>query len=100
MRRMGEWEDTRTMTFALRNLVGAKLITPDDGVEALLRQQMGLPELDKATARDVGNAGGAGGGLTPAGENVNAPKVGLPNQQPTPYIGTPKANAGSDRRGY
>ena len=96
VRRMGEWEDTRTMTFALRNLVGAKLITPDEGIEDLLREQMSLPKLDKATARDISQKGG---GLTAPGENVNAPKVGLPQQGASPPIGPPQANSGTDRRG-
>lgn len=109
VRRMGEWEDMRTMTFALRNLVGAKLITPDQGIEDLLRDQMGLPEYDKTTIRQMtppvgqgGNAGAANssvGGLTPPGENVKEPKVGGSKQQPTPPIGVPSGNAGTDRSG-
>jgi len=100
VRRMGEWEDTRTMTFALRNLVGAKLVTPDEPIENLLREQMGLPKLDKTTARDISQKAGPGGsGLTPPGQNVGAPQVGLPKQGASPPIGVPQANAGTDRRG-
>lgn len=102
VRRMGEWEDTRTMTFALRNLVGARLVTPDLPLEELLREQMGLPKFDKKTARDI-TQGGKGAGpnqpLSAPTENVNPPHVGLPKQGAIPPVGPPQANAGTDRRG-
>jgi len=96
VRRMGEWEDTRTMTFALRNLVGAKILTPDDPLEALIRKQMGLEPLDKSTARDIDPPAA---GLTAPSTNVGTPKVGTPNQGKTPPTSTPAPQAGADRSG-
>lgn len=96
VRRMGEWEDTRTMTFALRNLVGAKILTPDEPLENLIRAQMSIGPLDKATARDISTPTG---GLTPADANVGAPKAEGSKQKGTPPVATPKGNAGSDRSG-
>jgi phage gp29-like protein len=96
VRRMGEWEDLRTMTFALRNLVGARVITPDEKLEAWARDQMDLPEFDKATARDMQQGSS---GMTPPGQNVSAPKATQTKQTPTPRIGTPSANSGTDRSG-
>lgn len=91
VRRMGEWEDTRTMTFALRNLVGAKLITPDKPLEELLRAQMGLPDLDEATARMTD--------MTAPEENVKAPEAKGSKQTDLPPVSTPSANSGTDRSG-
>lgn len=97
VRRMGEWEDTRTMTFALRNLVGAKILTPDEPLENLIRAQMGIGTLDKKTARDISPPGQ--GGLTAPGENVGAPKAEGSRQQGTPPTSTPAGNYGADRSG-
>jgi hypothetical protein len=52
-RRIGEWDDMRTMSFTLRNLVGAQLVTPDDVLEDSLRRELDLPLRDKATAREL-----------------------------------------------
>ncbi len=94
-RRMGEWDDTRTMTFALRNLVGAKLITPDDPLEDTLRTQLQMPARDPDSAREIGGPGG----LTSAGSNVKPPKTSGSKQKGTPPSGPPKGNYGSDRTG-
>lgn len=51
IRRIGEWEDIRTMTFGVRNLVGAQLLTPDDKLEEWVRDQLFLPPMDKETQR-------------------------------------------------
>lgn len=51
IRRIGEWEDIRTMTFGLRNLVGAQMLTPDEPTEAWLRDQLFMPPMDKETQR-------------------------------------------------
>ncbi len=39
-RRIGEWQDLRTMSFTLRNLVGANLIIPDERLETSLRDEL------------------------------------------------------------
>ena len=51
VRRIGESADWRTLSFALRNLIGAGVIIPDGTLEANLRDEMDLPALDKDTAR-------------------------------------------------
>lgn len=98
VRRMGEWEETRTMTFALRNLVGAKILTPDEPMEDLIRKQMSLPPLDKDTARDA-SPGGAQGGLSSPQSSVKPPQPKVSRATPTPRVGTPAANSGTDKSG-
>lgn len=109
-RRIGEWEDLRTLSFALRNFVGAGLITPDDVLEAQLREEADLPPMDKATARIlngqallqvptnpdkiVENPTGDANTPLPAAP----PKVGLP-RQPAPTATLPAPNSGRDASG-
>lgn len=97
VRRMGEWEDTRTMTFALRNLVGARILTPDLPLENIIRSSMSLPPLDESTAREMPTPG-AGGLASPTSSVKPSPAKGS-RQQATPYINTPATNAGSDKTG-
>ena len=52
-RKIGDENRIRTLTFALRNLAGAGLIMPDDALEAWLRNELDLPEMDIETRRDV-----------------------------------------------
>lgn len=96
-RRMGEWEDTRTMTFALRNLVGAKILTPDLPLENLIRGSMSLPPLDEATAREMPSP--SSGGLASPSSSVKPSPAKGTRQQATPYTNTPAKNAGSDKSG-
>jgi hypothetical protein len=51
VRRIGEAADWRTLTFAIRNLIGAGVIIPDEQLEINLRSEMDLPEIDYDTAR-------------------------------------------------
>jgi hypothetical protein len=51
LRKIGEDRDWRTFSFALRNLIGAGVIVPDDPLEELLREELDLPERDPETAR-------------------------------------------------
>jgi hypothetical protein len=51
VRRIGESADWRTLSFAVRNLVGAGIIIPDEPLEANLREEMDLPDIDKDSAR-------------------------------------------------
>lgn len=122
---IGEFEDMRTRSFAIRNLVGAALITPDEMLEAQLRQELDLPIADLATRRVVAAPQNAQGGPTdangnPVDENGNpvngdkAPggtntagtattkqdgqKAGTPRQS-GPKAKPPQANAGTDRSG-
>jgi hypothetical protein len=116
-RRIGEWEDIRTMSFALRNLVGADLIRPDDPTETYLRKEMDMPPMDPKTTRNPLSVqvargqfptAGAPGDITSQEGNVQAPgttnapkapKAGLPRQKALPPSGVPKKNAGGDRSG-
>jgi hypothetical protein len=52
-KRIGEQEDWRTQSFTIRNYVGAGVIVPDDALENQIRDEMGLPPVDEATARYV-----------------------------------------------
>lgn len=90
-RRIGEWEDMRTMSFTLRNLVGAQLITPDDKIEEQLRKEIDMPAMDKKTLRVVN---------TPqAPESPKPSPSDMPRQSPNPPVGTPAKNAGKDQSG-
>jgi hypothetical protein len=51
VRRVGEQEDLRTMSFTFRNFVGARAITPDDELEDFLRKELDLPARDPSTSR-------------------------------------------------
>jgi len=91
-RRIGEWEDVRTMSFSLRNFVGAGLIQPDDVLEAQLRKELDLPPMDKDTTRKVATPQGPGT-VEPPGQPNMQPRQGKPSARPT------NANAGKDRSG-
>ena len=52
-RRIGEMVDWRTMSFAMRNFIGAGVITPDDRLEHWIRDEMDLPRMEPSTSRDV-----------------------------------------------
>lgn len=86
IRRIGEWEDIRTMTFGVRNLVGAQLLTPDDVLEEWVRDQLFLPRMDKETQRLA---------LTPQapGQNTTQPD----NVDPNSEDGEQKGKAGGGR---
>lgn len=104
-RRIGEQSDWRTMSFAVRNYVGAGIIRPDDKLEEAIRDDMGLPPADPDSARVVstpqnpgaGKAGGAPDPNSPA--PPTPPKVGPPRQSPSPPVGSPGGNAGRDKSG-
>lgn len=53
VRRIGETADWRTLSFAIRNLIGAGVIVPDEPLEDNIREEMDLPKADPATARLV-----------------------------------------------
>lgn len=119
-RRIGEQADWRTMSFAVRNLVGAGVITPDDPLEALLRDEMDLPKMDPETARDTPTPQDPNGGEPEDGEEETdddgraegdakrrkAPplrpagpaRVGPPRQT-KPNANPPRGTGGQDRSG-
>jgi len=121
-RRIGENVDWRTFSMALRNVIGAGVIQPDDRLEEMVRDEFDLPAKDEATVRviatpqmnireDVTGAGSVGNINDPSvGTNINnpnaggaLPKVGPPRQAPVSkqksVFGLPRGNKGTDRSG-
>lgn len=126
VRQIGEQGDLRTISFALRNAVGAGIIRPDDVLEAHVRELFDLPMADIATVRVV-KAPQAGqgpqgplpnatpGGKSPVGqngqpsdgavpqsvgsgkENPQANQVGMPRQTPLPPVGVGGKRVGLDK---
>lgn len=99
VRRIGEWEDIRTMSFAFRNFVGAGAIVPDDPLEDFLRREIDLPPRDPETAREIVGVGDDGGGDPNAPQTPVPGRTSLPRQKGTPPIGPGKKSAGRDRSG-
>ena len=99
VRRIGEWDDIRTMSFAFRNFVGADAIRPDDQLENFLRGELDLPPVDESTVRTIPQPHLATGVGTQAIEAPEAPTPGLPRQAPQANVGLPQKNAGSDSSG-
>jgi hypothetical protein len=118
-RRIGEQVDWRTMSFALRNFIGAGAVTPDDPLEALIREEMDLPRMDPETARDTpspqgpeeeqdeeeetddedGRAeGDARRRKAPPLRPAGPPRVGPPRQT-RPNANPPRGTGGQDRSG-
>jgi hypothetical protein len=77
VRRLGDERDWRTLSFAMRNFIGANVIIPDDELDAWVRDEMDMPMRDEATQRLVAAPQGATGG-TPRPPHVGSPR------QPTP----------------
>lgn len=77
VRRIGETADWRTLSFAIRNFIGAEVIKPDETLEQWVRKEMDLPQIDSDTTRET---------ATP--QNGGA-RVGPPRQSP------PSANQGA-----
>lgn len=103
VRRIGEQADWRVMSFAIRSLVGAGIIRPDDRLEERLREEMDLPEADVATMRVVA---APQGGPQQQPQNSTASKTtgtadsaGLPRQTPVATPKLPGGNAGNDKGG-
>ena len=53
VRQIGEQADLRTLSFALRNVIGAGIVRPDDRLEEYVREIMDLPPADLTTVRVV-----------------------------------------------
>ena len=88
VRRIGETVDWRTISFALRNFVGANIIQPDEALEKHIRSEMDLPRKDKETVREV---------ATP--QMPKSAQAKAPRQAPTQAPSSGKANAGTDGSG-
>lgn len=84
VRKIGEDTDHRSISFALRNFVGASLVTPDDRLEDWLRKEVGLPRIQPSTARKVANpqnGSGAGKAGMPAQSTAKGQQVGVGNNK-------------------
>jgi hypothetical protein len=91
VRRIGESVDWRTISFTLRNLVGANLLRPDKPLLDAMREEFDLPEVDEATMIET---------LTPQAPGGNGGQAGPPRQAPAQtQKKTPSSNAGKDSSG-
>jgi hypothetical protein len=107
VRRIGEQEDTRTMSFSLRNFVGAGIIIPDDDLEDFARRELDLPPRDEASSRDWVIAPTQSGlQATPPGAqpNTNSSSSTVHSPQPSPaglprQAGVPNVSPGSKTSG-
>jgi hypothetical protein len=98
VRRIGEQEDIRTMSFSFRNFVGSGAIRPDDELEKFLRTELDLPPMDESSTRlqvtpQMGGGTPDGAPSAPSTPKVGAPRQGPPSTKPT------KSNAGRDTSG-
>jgi hypothetical protein len=107
-RRIGEWEDLRTQSFTIRNLVGAGVIEPDDVLEASMREELDMPPKDPGTARKMitdpqsmqdMNNGTDQSAQDMQNQNNGKNNPGASRQQPVPPQGSGQGNAGTDRSG-
>lgn len=106
VRRLGDTVDWRTLSFAVRNLVGAKLMTPSPKIEEWFRDEIELPPLtedEMEIAQKVFEAWGVNAvapqaGLGNADVSGNG---GMPRQAPATNqrSAPPKSNAGQDTSG-
>jgi hypothetical protein len=53
VRRIGDTQDWRTMSFAIRNFIGAGAVTPDEALEDWIRDEMDLPMREDDSSRFV-----------------------------------------------
>lgn len=111
VRRIGDTVDWRTISFALRNFVGAGIVTPDAEMEKWIRNEMDLPAMDPDTARIIivpqvtssipdgppDAFPGPGDATTAAtrqnqgiGTTVNAPRGNAANAPQPPRVGLPR----------
>jgi hypothetical protein len=115
VRRLGDTQEARTVSFAVRNLVGAGVIVPDQRLEEWAREMVDAPQSDPNTAR-VGVATpqmpgstpptpqpgqtDTPGNLTAPDRNVGPPNVGPPRQTTTAGMQiAPRSQPGTDRSG-
>lgn len=84
MRKIGDDEGLRVLTFAIRNLIGAGVIVPDETLEIFIRDLMDLPPMDESTKRDF---------------IINPPQGGGPNQQDGSKAGVPRQGPPSASQG-
>lgn len=90
VRRIGDERDWRTLSFAIRNLIGAEALWVDEETRAWIRDELDMPAETPAAEPVVKRTGG-----TP-----QAPRVGAARQSPAASQGTgSNPNAGQDASG-
>lgn len=101
VRRIGEEESLRTLSFAVRNFVGANIIRPDDELEKFIRSELDLPPVDEDSVRmiETPQAGGSSGAGPSQAGAPKAPDVGPPKQAPKQGATAGKTNVGDDASG-
>jgi len=108
VRRIGEWEDIRTMSFALRNFVGAGSVIPDDELEDFIRRELDLPIRDADTSRgwvigeptdDEEEDPNDDSVDTGQAKKPKPSRTGLPRQKGTPTVSPGKRSSGRDNSG-
>lgn len=92
VRRIGDTIDWRTMSFAVRNLVGAKILRPDDRLEAWFRDEMDLPLADPDSTRETETKQFPGSGQVTNNQNAS----GKPRQA---VAGNMQNGTGSSKNG-
>lgn len=107
VRRLGDTVDWRTISFAIRNFIGAGAMIPDDELEDWIREEMDLPPRDKQSERrivpEVGEEAEIQaelGATDDSGEEEEPPQADLPRQAPANSTRkTPGANGRVGRDG-
>ena len=91
VRKLGDTQEARTISFALRNLVGAGIIQVDDHLEAWAREVIDAPRHDPNTLREIAK---------PQMPKAQPAKVGPPRQaQAKNQQNQPGKSAGRDGGG-
>lgn len=79
VRRLGDTQEARTISFALRNLVGAGIVQVDDDLESWSREIMDAPMADPTTRREASTP------QKPGSARVGPPRQAqAANQRPMP----------------
>jgi hypothetical protein len=96
VRRLGDTVDWRTISFAIRNFVGAGVIIPDDAMEDWVRDELDLPRADPTTKRVQATPqlpGGGGAADTAGGKAPRQAPAGKANK------GAGSGKVGADNSG-
>jgi len=86
VRKLGDTKEARELSFAIRNLVGSKVMRIDDPTEAYVRDALDAPQFDPSTERVIEEAPGKEPGESKQSKAEDMQKK-------------PKSNAGDDKSG-
>lgn len=90
---IGSKADLRTLSFALRNFIGAKVVTPDDRLEMYIRDISDLPPMDPKTSREVATP------QAPGTPRIGAPRQATPDNTDEGKTPGNNGRVGQDRSG-